>query len=349
MLSINGRDIGLGQPPYIIAELSANHNGTIDNAKNIIFKAKEAGADAIKIQTYNANTMTIDCDKKDFIIKDGLWAGYKLFDLYKDASTPFSWHKELFEYANAIGITIFSTPFDEDSIDFLNELKTPAFKIASFELCDLPLIKYAASKGKPLLISTGMGNMKEISEALQAAREAGCEQILLFHCISSYPAPTKDSNLRMISHLRKEFNVEVGLSDHTLNNNAAIASLALGATAFEKHFILSRSSKGPDSTFSIEPNELENLVSSTKDRWEALGEIKFERSDSEKKNLAFRRSLYFTKDLKAGQKINKTNIRRIRPGYGLSPKFYYEVMDKVVSKDVRRGEPLKWELIKKDE
>lgn len=348
MFSINGRNIGIKKSPYIIAEISANHNGSIENAKKLIKEANDCGASAIKLQTYTAESMTIDCDKKEFKITDGLWKGYNLFQLYKEAATPYSWHEELFRYANQIGITIFSTPFDENAVDFLNELNVPAFKIASFELLDLPLIKYAASKGKPLLISTGMGNVKEISDAVNTAKQAGCQDILLFHCISSYPTSTKDANIRMVSYLRKRFDVEVGLSDHTLNNNAAIASLALGATAFEKHFILSRSLKGPDSDFSIEPNELKNLVDSTKECWEALSKDTLERSDSEKKNLVFRRSLYFVKDIKAGEKINNENVRKIRPGYGLSPKYYEEVMNKEVIRDVSKGEPVSWELIKND-
>ena len=348
MFSINGRNIGVKEPPYIIAELSANHNGSIENAKKLIKEANECGASAIKLQTYTAESMTIDCDNKEFRITDGLWKGYNLFQLYKEAATPYSWHEELFRYAKEIGITIFSTPFDENAVDFLNELNVPAFKIASFEILDLPLIKYVASKGKPLLISTGMANIKEISDAVNVAKDAGCQDILLFHCISSYPTATKDANLRMVSYLRKRFDLEVGLSDHTLNNNAAIASLALGATAFEKHFLLSRSHKGPDSEFSIEPNELKNLVNSTKECWEALNENNFERTDSEKKNLVFRRSLYFVKDIKAGEKINKENTRKIRPGYGLPPKYYEEIMNKEVLRDISKGEPVRWELIKPD-
>ena len=348
MFSINGRNIGVEEPPYIIAELSANHNGSIENAKKLIKQANECGASAIKLQTYTAESMTIDCDNKEFRITDGLWKGYNLFQLYKEAATPYAWHEELFRYANEIGITIFSTPFDENAVDFLNELNVPAFKIASFEILDLPLIKYVASKGKPLLISTGMANVKEISDAVHVAKDAGCQDILLFHCISSYPTATKDANLRMVSYLRKRFDLEVGLSDHTLNNNAAIASLALGATAFEKHFLLSRSHKGPDSDFSIEPNELKNLVNSTKECWEALSQNNFERTNSEKKNLVFRRSLYFVKDIKAGEKINKENTRKIRPGYGLSPKYYEEIMNKEVIRDISKGEPVRWELIKID-
>ena len=348
MFSINGRNIGVKEPPYIIAELSANHNGSIENAKKLIKEANECGASAIKLQTYTAESMTIDCDNKEFRINDGLWKGYSLFQLYKEAATPYSWHEELFRYANEIGITIFSSPFDENGVDFLDELNVPAFKIASFEILDLPLIKYAASKGKPLLISTGMANVKEISDAVNVAKDAGCQDILLFHCISSYPTATKDANLRMISYLRKRFDLEVGLSDHTLNNNAAIASLALGATAVEKHFLLSRSHKGPDSDFSIEPHELKNLVNSTKECWEALSEINFERTESEKKNLVFRRSLYFVKDIKAGEKINKENIRKIRPGYGLPPKYYEEIINKEVLRDISKGEPVRWELIKID-
>ena len=346
MISINKREISIDFPPFIIAELSANHNGSLERAKLSIKAAKEAGADAIKIQTYNADTMTIDCEKKDFIIQDGLWAGYKLFDLYKDASTPFSWHKELFKYANQIGITIFSSPFDETAVDLLEDLNTPAYKIASFELCDLPLIKYAASKNKPLLMSTGMATYEDIKDAVITAKENGCENILLFHCISSYPAPLEEANLKNLLFLRDKFNVEVGLSDHTLSNTAALASVSLGASAIEKHFTLSRSEKGPDSTFSIEPHELKDLKNSTLSIWKALGEYGLKRSKCELTNKVFRRSLYFVNSLKKGERIKPEDIRRIRPGYGIPPKFENEVVGSILLKDIERGDPVCWESFK---
>tara|TARA_A100001035_G_C27769048_1_gene495284 strand:+ start:1029 stop:2069 length:1041 start_codon:yes stop_codon:yes gene_type:complete len=345
MFEINGRIISPENPPYIIAELSANHNGSLIKAKESILKAKECGASAIKIQTYTADSMTINCDLEDFKIKGGLWDGYNLYELYKEASTPYEWHNELFTFANENDITLFSTPFDENAVDFLNDLGTPAFKIASFELLDLPLIKYAASKGKPLLLSTGMGSLDEITDAVNAAYEGGCDQILLFHCISSYPTPTQESNIRMISFLKDKFGVEVGLSDHTLNNTAAMASLTLGASAFEKHFTLSRLEKGPDSQFSIEPNELKELVKSANECWQGLSRLSFSRSKLEQNSLIFRRSLYFVKDLSEGQTITKDHIRKIRPGFGLSPKFYDKFIGKKVSRVVKRGERVNWEVI----
>jgi pseudaminic acid synthase len=271
MIKINQRVISLSNEPYIIAELSANHNGSLERAKLSIKSAKESGAHAVKFQTYSATTMTIDCDKPDFIIKGGLWDGYKLFDLYGEATTPYDWHKELFSYAAEVGIDCFSTPFDESAFELLEELKTPAYKIASFELTDLPLIKLVAKTGKPLLMSTGMANEEEIDEAVKTALNSGASDLLIFHCISSYPAPIEQSNLRKISNLRIRFGVEVGLSDHTLGTTAAIASVALGASAIEKHFTLSRNEKGPDSDFSIEPKELVELVNGTKDAWLSLG------------------------------------------------------------------------------
>ena len=349
MFEIEGRKIGRSEKPYIIAELSANHNGSIEKAKETIATAKECGADAIKLQTYTAESMTINCDMDDFKIKGGLWDGYKLFDLYLEASTPYSWHSELFKFAKELGITIFSTPFDEDAVDLLDSLNAPAYKIASFELLDLPLIKYVAQKGKPMLISTGMGNINEISDAVDAAISGGCKDILLFHCISSYPTPTSEANINMISYLRNKFNLEVGLSDHTLNNIAALTSVAVGGTAIEKHFILNREDKGPDSEFSIEPDELKNLVKETRNCWEALGvSNNFVRPNVEDKNKVFRRSLYFTRDIKSGERITKDNIRRIRPGYGLSPKYLDQIINKTVKRNVLCGERVTWDVIQDD-
>jgi pseudaminic acid synthase len=347
MLKINQRVISLSNQPYIIAELSANHNGSLERAKLSIKSAKESGAHAVKFQTYSAKTMTIDCDKPDFIIKGGLWDGYKLFDLYGEATTPYEWHKELFSYAAEVGIDCFSTPFDESAFELLEELKTPAYKIASFELTDLPLIKLVAKTGKPLLMSTGMANEDEIDEAIKTALNFGSSNLLIFHCISSYPAPIEQSNLRKISNLRNRFGVEVGLSDHTLGTTAAIASVALGATAIEKHFTLSRNEKGPDSEFSIEPEELVDLVNGTKDAWLSLGSGDFSRAESERSSLAFRRSIYFVRDLKVGQVITSKDIRRIRPGFGLPPKFYDDIIGKKVSVDVTIGDPVSFEKIYK--
>ena len=347
MLEINSRKIGLGNAPYIIAELSANHNGSIEKAKRTIELAKDCGADAIKLQTYTADSMTINCDKSDFIIKDGLWEGYKLFDLYKEASTPYDWHSELYEFARDIGITIFSTPFDENAADILEKLNTPAYKIASFELTDLTLIEYVAKKGKPMLISTGMGSLEEISDAVKTAENAGCKDILLFHCISSYPTPSNEANIRSVDALRKRFNCQIGLSDHTLSNTASMAAVSLGAVAIEKHFTINRKDKGPDSEFSIEPNELKELVKNTKACWETLGSGKFDRSNFESKNKVFRRSLYFVKDIKAGETITKDHIKRIRPGFGLKPKYLNEVINKRVTVDVYRGDRVSWDVINK--
>lgn len=345
MIEINGRKIGEGFPPYIIAELSANHNGSLDKAKETIEAAKKSGAHAVKIQTYTADTMTINSKKKDFLIKKGLWSGYKLYDLYKEASTPYEWHIELFNFAQQLGITIFSTPFDESAGDLLKSLHCPAFKIASFELTDLPLLKYIASFKKPILISTGMGSEDEIGEAVETLRNNGCNEILLFHCISSYPAPTSESNIKLITKLKEKFQVEVGLSDHTLNNTAALSAISLGASAIEKHFILSRKTIGPDSSFSIEPEELKQLVKLSKDCWDCLGNGDFERSLSENENRIFRRSIYFVKDLKKGEKISFDSIRRIRPGFGLHPKYFDQLINKVLMKDVQRGDRVSWDLL----
>jgi pseudaminic acid synthase len=344
-ISINNRQIGSNHPPFIIAELSANHNGKIERAKQTILSAKEAGADAIKIQTYTADTMTIDCDKEEFQIKGGLWDGYKLYDLYKWAETPFEWHKELFDYARSIGITIFSTPFDETAVDLLEDLNTLAYKVASFEATDLPLIKYIASTKKPMIMSTGMANLQEMEEMVETARSGGCKDLILLHCISSYPAPVEQSNLRTIPDMMKKFGIQIGLSDHTLTNTASIAAVALGATVIEKHFILDRADKGPDSEFSINPEELRNLGNDTKDAWLALGVAGYDRKPAEETSVKFRRSIYFVEDLKAGQVIEKHHIRRIRPGFGLPPKFAYELIGKRLRKDITRGTPVKWEYL----
>ena len=345
MFKINDTTIGTDYEPYVIAELSANHNGSLERAKKSIKAAKDSGAHAVKFQTYSADTMTIDCDRPDFLIKGGLWNGYKLYDLYGEASTPFEWHKELFAYASEVGIDCFSTPFDETAVELLQELKAPAFKIASFELIDLPLIKLVAGTGKPLLMSTGMASEQEIAEAVDTALNAGANSILLFHCVSSYPAPVDQSNLRKIVNLRKRFDVPIGLSDHTLGITAAITSVALGACAIEKHFTLSRSDEGPDSEFSVEPPELKALIEGTKEAWLSLGDESFSRPTVESSSLAFRRSIYFVRSLNAGQIIAREDIKRIRPGFGLPPKFFEEIIGRRVKYDVSYGEAVSFEAL----
>lgn len=342
---INGYEISEKNPPYIVAELSANHNGSFDRAIASILAAKEAGANAVKIQTYTADTMTIKCDKKDFIIQGGLWDGYQLHKLYDEAHTPYEWHKDLFSYARKIGITLFSTPFDETAIDLLESLETPAYKIASFELTDLPLIKLVAQTKKPLLMSTGMASEKEIEEAVDTARENGSESILLFHCVSSYPATTEQSNLKYIKHLKFKYKVEVGLSDHTIDNTASISAIALGASAIEKHFTIDKKN-GVDGKFSLDIDELKLLVKSSKSSWKSLGNGNNERTNSELQNKKFRRSIYFVRDLKAGTTITASDIKKIRPSYGLAPKYFDQIVGSKVIKDVGFGDPVTWNLIK---
>ena len=344
-VTIDGREIGENMPPYIIAELSANHNGVLQKALDTISMAKNQGADAIKLQTYSADTMTIDCADEDFIVKGGLWDGYQLYELYKQAQTPFSWHKAMFDHARKIGITCFSTPFDETAVDLLEELNAPAYKVASFEATDLPLIKYIAATKKPMLMSTGMANLQEIEEMVTVAREAGCNDLIVLHCISSYPAPIYQSNLLTMSDLKKRLKVQVGLSDHTVCNTASIVATSLGATLIEKHFILDRKDKGPDSSFSIMPDELKSLCNDTKNAFLSLGQAGYERKPAEETNVKFRRSVYFVQDLKAGDVISENSIRRIRPGYGLAPKYEKELLGKRVKTDIVAGTATAWELI----
>lgn len=339
MIHIEDRRIGLGQKPYIIAELSANHNGSLERALKTIDAAKTCGADAIKLQTYTPDTMTIDCLAEDFVIKGGLWDGYKLYDLYKWAHTPYEWHQELFEHARKRGITVFSTPFDESAVDLLESLGTPAYKIASFEVVDLPLIRYVARTGKPIIMSTGMASEQEIQEAMETARQAGCADILLLHCVSSYPAPIDQANLRWIPDLAQRFGVAVGLSDHTLGTTASVVAVALGACAIEKHFTLNREAKGPDSGFSIEPDELERLCRDAYDAWSALGNDVGERPQAESSSKVFRRSIYFVRDLSAGAVVGPEDIRRIRPGLGLPPRYFDSLIGKKLRVAVTRGTP----------
>ncbi|BDW96815.1 pseudaminic acid synthase [Thalassospira tepidiphila] len=342
---IDGREISRSNRPYIIAEVSANHNGSLERALETIKAAKEAGVDAVKIQTYTPDTMTIPCNKEDFQIKKGLWKGRTLYDLYGEAYTPYEWHAEMFAYARKIGVTLFSSPFDETAVDLLEKLGAPAYKIASFELVDLPLIAYIARKSKPMLMSTGMASLEEVGEAIETARLNGCNQVAIFHCISSYPAPIEQSNINNIPFLRKEFGVEVGLSDHTLGNVASIVATSVGASVIEKHFTLDRSEGGVDSAFSLEPNEMKDLVEATTDAFSALGNAEFKRAQAETENRIFRRSLYFVEDLKKGDVINNHHVRRIRPGFGLSPKYLPEIIGATVTEDVTSGDRVTFEKI----
>lgn len=341
---INGRRIASDEPPYIIAELSANHNGKLETALKIIEEAHKAGADAIKLQTYTADTITLNCDSEDFQIQGGLWDGKTLYQLYQEAHMPWEWHKPLFDYARKLGITIFSSPFDNTAVDLLEDLNAPAYKIASFEAVDLPLIKYVASTGKPMIISTGMADVEEIQEAIDAARSGGCQQLAILHCVSGYPAPAEDYNLRTMTDMMQRFGLVTGLSDHTLDNTTAIASVALGASIIEKHFTLDRNGGGPDDSFSLEPVELAALCQDTKTVWAALGKVDYGRKSSEQGNAKFRRSLYFVKDMKAGEVITADCIRSVRPGYGLAPKFYEQVIGKAIKYDALRGTPVLYEL-----
>lgn len=345
---INNREISSNRPPYIIAEVSANHNGSIQRAKDTILAARNTGVDAVKIQTYTPDTMTIDVENADFYIRDGLWKNRSLYDLYGEAYTPFEWHEELFKFAHDIGVTLFSSPFDESAVDLLDLLNVPAFKVASFEIVDLPLIKYIASKKKPILMSTGMASLEEIGNAIDSAKSAGNQDLALFHCISSYPAPISESNLNSITILRKEFDIQVGLSDHTVGNLASIVATSLGASIIEKHFTLNRSDGGVDSSFSLEPKEMELLVKQTKEAFSALGSNTFSRSSVEESNKVFRRSLYFVKDVKQGDVLTKENVRRIRPGFGLEAKYYESAIGSKSLKAAKMGDRLTLEHFTED-
>ena len=345
LIKIGDSCIGEDFYPYIIAEMSANHNGDINDAFKIIDKAKNSGANAIKIQTYKPDTITINCNLDDFQIKDGLWKGKTLFELYEWAHTPWDWHEELFKYAKKREITIFSSPFDKTAVDLLENLNAPAYKIASFEVIDLPLIKYVAATKKPMIISTGMADSYEIEEAINAAYEGGCKELAILHCVSGYPAPASDYNLRTISDMKEKFDVVTGISDHTLDNTTALASISLGASIIEKHFTLDRSRGGPDDSFSLEEKELMALCESSKIAWDSLGKVDYSRKESEKTNLKFRRSLYFIKDLKKGHTISEKDIKSIRPGYGLPPKHFDMVVGKTLLEDVVFGTAVRTDLI----
>lgn len=341
-IQIAGRPIGGGYSPYVIAELSANHNGKMQTAFRLIEAAKAAGADAVKMQTYRPDTITLDSDRDDFQISDGLWKGRTLYELYEEAHTPWDWHGPLFDHARKTGITIFSSPFDTTAIDMLEDLGASAYKIASFEAVDLRLIKYAASTGKPMIISTGMADRDEIDEAVAAARDGGCSQFCLLLCVSGYPAPAGDYNLATIRDMAERYGVPIGLSDHTLDNTTAIASVALGASVIEKHVTLDRSGGGPDDSFSLEPDELQQLCRSAGIAWEALGRVDYGIKSSEQGNVRFRRSLYFVRDLKAGDVVTEADIRSVRPGFGLAPKHFDAIVGKTLKSAISAPAAVRW-------
>lgn len=347
-MNIAGRQIGAKYPPYIIAEMSANHNGDIGKAFQIIEEAKKAGADAVKIQTYRPDTITLNCQGEEFKIHGGLWDGRTLYELYEEAHTPWEWHAPLFQHATKLGITIFSSPFDTTAIDLLEDLGAPAYKIASFEIIDTPLIKYAASTGKPMIISTGIADVEEIQEAISAAREGGCDELAILHCVSGYPAPSADYNLATIPDMIQRFGLVTGLSDHTLGNTTAITSVALGASIIEKHFTLDRKGGGPDDSFSLEPDDLTELCQDARTAWEALGVVDYGRKPSEEYNVKFRRSLYFVKSLKAGDVITPDAVRSVRPGYGLAPKHLASIIGRRVANDIEANSPTSFEYLLKE-
>lgn len=339
-LIIDNRRIGPDEPPYVIAELSANHNGRLETAMAILESAKSAGADAVKLQTYRPDTITLDCDGEGFVIQGGLWDGRRLYDLYQEAHMPWEWHAPLFKRGRELGITVFSTPFDPTAVDLLEDLNAPAYKIASFEAVDLPLIRYVASTGKPMIISTGMADAEEIAEAIAAAREGGCQQLAILHCVSGYPAPAADYNLRTIPDMMERFGLVTGLSDHTLDNTTAIASVALGACIIEKHFTLDRRGGGPDDSFSLEPPELAALCQGARTAWEALGRVDYGHKSSEQGNAQFRRSLYYVRDLDAGEIIGADAVRSVRPGFGLAPKFLDDIVGRRAKHKILRNTPV---------
>ena len=347
MFEIDGRPIGPSVPPFIIAEMSGNHNGSIDRALEIVEAAATAGADALKIQTYTADTMTLDTDADGFRIDDqeSLWFGRRLYDLYKEAHTPWEWHEPIITRCRDLGLIPISTPFDETAVDFLKELNLPALKIASFENTDLPLIRRAAATGKPLIISTGMASLSELTETLETALDAGCSQLLLLKCTSTYPANPELTNLATLVDMQQRFGVNIGISDHTVGIGVAIAAIGLGAVAIEKHFTLNRTDGGVDSAFSLEPNELATLVTESERAWRSVGTVSYGPTAAEQASLVFRRSLYFVEDLRAGDLIQEGDIRRIRPGHGLAPRFESEIIGRKVRVDITRGTPVKWALL----
>ena len=346
-MKIAGREVGAGSAPLVIAEMSGNHNQSLERALEIVDSVAKTGAQALKIQTYTAETMTIDIDRPEFVVNDekSLWKGESLFDLYKKAYTPWEWHQAIFERAETHGMLAFSTPFDNSAVDFLETLDTPCYKIASFENTDIPLIKYVASTGKPMIISTGMASFAELDETVVTARTNGCRDLVLLKCTSTYPSTPDDSNILSIPEMRKRYKCEVGLSDHTMGIGVAVAAVALGATVIEKHFTLARADGGVDSAFSMEPHEMAQLVLETERAWQALGKVHDGLTEKEMASLVFRRSLYVVADVKAGEKFTKSNLRAIRPGHGLPPKHFDEVIGKKARCDISRGTPLSRDLI----
>tara|TARA_B100001540_G_scaffold120281_1_gene107512 strand:- start:534 stop:1580 length:1047 start_codon:yes stop_codon:yes gene_type:complete len=347
MIKIGNTKVGIDHKPFIVAEMSGNHNQSFERAMKILEASAKAGAHAFKLQTYTADTLTLDVNQGGFFIenKDSLWKGKSLYELYQEAYTPWEWHEPLIKRANQLGMLCFSTPFDDTAVDFLEELNVPAFKIASFENTHLPLIKKVASLGKPMIVSTGMASIAELDETVSIIRDAGCKDIVLLKCTSTYPATPTNSNVLTVPHLRKLFDCEVGLSDHTMGIGAAISAVAHQATVIEKHFTLNRQDGGVDSAFSLEPNEMKQLVVETERAWQALGKVKYGPSDAEKASIKFRRSLYIAEEMKSGEILNKNNLRAVRPGYGLQPKYYEILLGKKVNQDVKKGTPLSWELI----
>ena len=346
-MRFGGRGVGAGSVPLVIAEMSGNHNQSLERALEIVDAAAQSGAHALKIQTYTAETMTIDIREREFFISDekSLWKGESLFDLYKKAYTPWEWHEAIFDRAKKQKMLAFSTPFDRTAVDFLENLNVPCYKIASFENTDLPLIRYVAATGKPMIISTGMATFAELDESVEAARAAGCKDLVLLKCTSTYPSTPDDSNILTIPEMRSRYGCEVGISDHTMGIGVSVAAVALGATVVEKHFTLQRSDGGVDSAFSMEPQEMAQLVIETERAWQAMGKVQHGPTEKEKASLVFRRSLYVVADIKAGEKFTPTNLRAIRPGNGIAPKFYDEVIGKTAKRDIARGTPLAHDLI----
>jgi pseudaminic acid synthase len=346
-ITLGGESLGCEAPPFVIAEMSGNHNQSLERALEIVEAAARSGAHALKIQTYTADTMTLDLSEGEFVITDptSLWKEKSLYRLYQEAHTPWEWHRPIFERCRELGMIGFSTPFDDTAVDFLESLDVPCYKIASFENTDIPLIRKVAGTGKPLIISTGMATIAELDETVRAAREAGCRDLILLKCTSTYPATADNSNVRTIPHLRELFDCEVGLSDHTLGSGAAVAAVALGATVIEKHFTLRRADGGVDSAFSLEPDEFATLRRETEQAWRALGGVRYGPTETEKRSLVFRRSLYIVRDVKVGAVLTAADVKAIRPGYGLAPKWLDTVIGRKVKVDVRRGTPLSWDLI----
>jgi len=349
-IRIGNKKIGKNYCPFIVAEMSGNHNHSLERALSIIDLAAEAGAHAVKLQTYTADTMTLDVSEGEFFLRDNtsLWQGQSLYNLYKKAYTPWEWHQPLIKRAKKNGIMCFSTPFDETAVDFLETLNVPAYKIASFENTHLPLIRKVAMTGKPLIISTGMASLYELKEVVNIVRDLGCKKLVLLKCTSSYPAKTQDCNLKTIPHMREIFDCEVGLSDHCMGVGAAVAAVACGATIIEKHFTIKRSDGGVDSAFSIEPEELKQLVKATDEAWQSLGRVTYGTSNSERESVVFRRSLYIAKDMKKNDQLTKNNMRIVRPGHGLAPKYYDELLGRKINRNAKKGQPVNWDIISVD-